>query len=48
MEPDAPRRKSSPAAVFAWIVIGVLLVLIAAWTVWAASRPEIRSMWAPD
>lgn len=42
-----PRKKSSLAAVLTWIVVAVLLVLIAAWTVWAARQPDVPSLWAP-
>jgi hypothetical protein len=43
----APRRKSSPANVILWIVIGLILILVAAWTVWAGHQPDVPSEWAP-
>ena len=45
---DRLRRKSSPLNIIAWIGIGLLLVLIAAWTVWAGHQPDLHSIWAPD
>jgi hypothetical protein len=34
--------------VITWIIIGITLALIAAWTVWAGRQADIHSMWAPD
>ena len=31
-----------------WIVIGVLFVATAVWTVWASRQPGGHSMWAPN
>jgi hypothetical protein len=46
--PDGPQKKSTPMTTILWIIIGLMLTLIAAWTVWAGRQPGIRSMWAPD
>jgi glucan phosphoethanolaminetransferase (alkaline phosphatase superfamily) len=31
----------------AWIVIWLVLILLAVWTVWAGRQSEVRSIWAP-
>jgi hypothetical protein len=41
-------KKSSLLSTITWIVIALMLILIAGWTVWAARQPSIRSVWAPD
>ena len=41
-------KKSSVVNMITWIVIGITLVLIAAWTVWAGRQADIHSMWALD
>jgi hypothetical protein len=43
-----PQKKSTPMTTIMWIIIGLMLVLIAAWTVWAGRQPDVHSMWAPD
>jgi hypothetical protein len=45
---DGPQKKSSPMTTVMWIIIGLMLTLIAAWTVWAGRQADIHSMWAPD
>jgi hypothetical protein len=45
---DGPPKKSSPLTTLTWIVIALMLTLIAAWTVWAARQPDVRSLWAPE
>jgi hypothetical protein len=45
---DGPRRKSSPLAAITWAFIVLLLILIAAWTLWAGHKANLPSMWAPD
>jgi hypothetical protein len=44
----APPKKSSPRSTITWVIIALMLTLIAAWTVWAARQPDIRSLWAPE
>jgi len=46
--PDGPQRKSSLLSTITWVGIGLMLVLIVAWTVWAGHQPDLRSIWAPD
>jgi hypothetical protein len=46
--PDGPPKKSSRMTTILWIIIGLMLALIAAWTVWAGRQGDIHSMWAPD
>jgi hypothetical protein len=48
MREGQPRKKSSVVNMITWIVIGITLALIAAWTVWAGRQADIHSMWAPD
>ncbi len=43
-----PEGKPKPSTTIAWIFIGLMLILIAAWTVWAAHKANIPSLWAPD
>ncbi len=42
------RGKSSLLDALMWVVIGLLLTLVAVWTVWAARQPDLHSLWAPD
>jgi hypothetical protein len=42
------QKRSSLLATITWIIIALMLILIAGWTVWAARQPSIRSVWAPD
>jgi len=46
--PNGPQRKSSLLNAITWISIALLLILIAAWTVWAGHQPDRRSIWAPE
>lgn len=48
MSEGQPQKKSSVVNIITWIVIGIALALIAAWTVWAGRQADIHSMWAPD
>jgi hypothetical protein len=41
-------KKSSVVNIITWIVIGITLALIAAWTVWAGRQADIHSIWSPD
>jgi hypothetical protein len=48
MSEGEPPKKSSRMTTIMWIIIGLMLTLIAAWTVWAGRQPDVHSMWAPD
>jgi hypothetical protein len=48
MSEGEPQKKSSRVNAITWIIIGLTLALIAAWTVWAGRQPDIHSMWSPD
>jgi hypothetical protein len=48
MSEGEPPKKSSRRSAILWIIIGLMLALIAAWTVWAGRQTDIHSMWAPD
>jgi hypothetical protein len=43
-----PPAKPSTRTTITWIVIGLLLILVAAWTVWAGHQPHVASEWAPE
>jgi hypothetical protein len=45
---DEPRKKSSVLSTVAWIVIAVMVILIAAMSVWAGRQPNLPSIWAPE
>jgi hypothetical protein len=46
-ECETPKKSSRMSAIL-WIIIGLMLALIAAWTVWAGRQTDIHSIWAPD
>jgi hypothetical protein len=46
-ESETPKKSSRMSAIL-WIIIGLMLTLIAAWTVWASRQADIHSIWAPD
>jgi multisubunit Na+/H+ antiporter MnhB subunit len=46
--PNGPQRKSSLLNIITWVGIGLILILIAAWTVWAGHQPDLHSIWVPD
>jgi hypothetical protein len=48
MSEGEPQKKSSRMSTITWIIIGLTLALIAAWTVWAGRQPDIQSVWSPD
>jgi hypothetical protein len=45
--PKESKPKRSPANALAWALIALLATLTAAWMVWAAHQPEVRSSWTP-
>ena len=45
---DGPPRKASLLNTVARVGIVLILILIAAWMVWAGRQPDLRSIWAPD
>ena len=34
--------------IFVWIIIGLLFVATAIWTIWAGRQPHTHSVWTPD
>jgi hypothetical protein len=45
---NGPGTKPSLLNTITWVGIGLILILIAAWTVWAGHQPNLQSIWAPD
>jgi hypothetical protein len=48
MREGEPQKKSAVVNMITWIIIGITLAIIAAWTVWAGRQADIHSIWAPD